>query len=135
MFTTTIQVLVNHLNYGNHLAYDAVLNLLQETRLRWLKSTNQNPNEVNIEDNIGWIISEVHASYLSEGHYGDLLEINMRASNHTKTAFTLEYEIFNQTTNKKLCKATTNQVCFNYHQSKISRIPEILLKEIIQLQT
>ena len=34
LYTTTIPVMVNHLNYANHVGYDSVLTILQEARMR-----------------------------------------------------------------------------------------------------
>ena len=62
-FSTPVNVLVSHQNYGNHLGYDAVLSLLQEARLRWLKTIRADLTEVNIEDGVGWLVKEVHLTY------------------------------------------------------------------------
>lgn len=37
LFTTRLTVQIGDINYGNHLANDAVLRLSHEVRLRWLK--------------------------------------------------------------------------------------------------
>lgn len=127
IFSTTINILVNHLNYGNHLGYDSVLSILQEARMRWLKTINPALSEINIQDGVGWMVREAHLIYDSEAHHGDELKIDLFVCNATKTSFTLEYKVENETTEKKLCSATMSFICFNFANSKIARIPNILL--------
>ncbi len=123
IFKTTLHVLVSHLNYGNHLGYDALLSLLQEARLRWLKSINPDFYENNIVNSIGWLVKEVHLCYFSEAKHGDELSIILSLSNTTRTTFTLEHHVNNVTTGKELCRATLHFVCFDFEKNKISKIP------------
>ena len=126
IFSTRVAVLVNHLNYGNHLGYDSVLSILQESRLRWLKTINQDCSEINIENNVGWLIREVRLSYETEAHHGDELNIDLFISNCKKTSFVFEYVVANLSNEKTVCRAATTQICFNFEKLKISRIPETI---------
>ena len=123
IFSTTVNVLVNHLNYGNHLGYDSLLSILQEARLRWLKTIKHGISEINIDDNIGWLVKDLHLTYEAEAHHGDELLIDLFISETTRTSFILEYDVTNQTSKKPLCHATTNLVCFNFERSKVAQIP------------
>ena len=127
IFSTKINVLVNHLNYGNHLGYDSLLSILQEARLRWLKTIKRGITEINIEDGVGWLVKDVHLTYEAEAHHGDELLIELFVSETTKTTFTIEYAVTNQTSEKQVCYATTNLVCFNFGRSKVARIPSCLI--------
>jgi|GEM_PF-6580709 len=135
IFSTTVKVLVNDLNYGNHLGYDSLLNILQEARIRWLKTICSSISEINIENNIGRLVKDVHLTYESEANHGDELKITFTASNQTKISFTLCYEVENITTSKSLCSAETTLACFDYDKKKIARIPNILLSALVQLPT
>ncbi len=126
IFVTEISVQVNHLNYGNHLGYDSLLSILHEARLRWLKTLSPSASEINIENNIGWMVKEVHLYYQSEAKHGDELKINLSVSNKTRIGFTLEHEVENQTTGKILCRGKIPLVCFDFNRGKPSRIPSIL---------
>ena len=131
IFSTTVVVLVNHLNYGNHLGYDSLLNILQEARMRWLKSLCQHATEINIENDIGWMVREAHVIYHSEAHYGDELLIDLFISkNDRMSSFTLSYEVYNNTTSLALASASTDLVCFDFTKSKPSRIPNLLLTSL-----
>ena len=120
----------SHLNYGNHLGYDSLLSILHEARLRWLKTLSPSSSEINIENNVGWMIKEVHLIYKSEATHGDKLKINLSASNKTRIGFSLEHEVENITKGKVLCCGTMPLVCFNFEKGKLSRIPSIILDAI-----
>ena len=126
-FSTPVNVLVSHQNYGNHLGYDAVLSLLQEARLRWLKTIRADLTEVNIEDGVGWLVKEVHLTYDWEAFHGDELLIELCIGETTKTTLTLEYAVENKTTNKRVCFATTKLVFYHFESSKVARVPVGLL--------
>ena len=127
IFETTIPVLVNHLNYGNHLGYDSILSILQEARIRWLKSIDKNASEINIQDNIGWLVKKVELDILSEAFHGDLLRVSLFVDEYKKSHFTLQYDVENIDKKNKLCQSKTQQVCYDFESEKISRIPKILM--------
>lgn len=127
IFKTTIPVLVNHLNYGNHLGYDSILSILQEARIRWLKSIDKNASEINIQNNIGWLVKKVELDILSEAFHGDLLRVSLFVDEYQKSHFTMRYDVENTTRKNKLCESKTQQVCYNFTTGKVSRIPEILI--------
>lgn len=127
IFETTIPVLVNHLNYGNHLGYDSILSILQEARMRWLKSIGEKITEINIQDNIGWLVKKVELDILSEAFHGDLLRVSLSVIEYKKSHFTLQYKVENINQKNKLCESKTQQVCYDFSSEKISRIPKILM--------
>ena len=47
-----LNVRINDLNYGNHLAFNSLAGMLQEANVSWLKSMNKEATELNIQDNI-----------------------------------------------------------------------------------
>ena len=130
LFSTRINVLVNHLNYGNHLGYDSLLSILHEVRLQWLKSINPTISEINIENNIGWMVKELHVLYHSEAKHGDELNIDLFTSGQTRTSVTLEHQVENKTTGKELSSAIITLVCFNFEKAKVSKIPNTLLSAL-----
>lgn len=126
IFETTVPILVNHLNYGNHLGYDLILSILQEARIRWLKSIDKNASEINIQDNIGWLVKRVELDILSEAYHGDLLRVSLFVNEYKKSHFTLQYDVENINKKNKLCQSKTQQVCYDFTTGKVSRIPDTL---------
>lgn len=128
IFETTVPVLVNHLNYGNHLGYDSILSILQEARMRWLKSIDNHATEINIQNNIGWLVRKVELEIMSEASYADLLRVSLSMDEHKKSHFTLFYSVENLNKKSQLCECKTQQVCYDFENKKISKIPEMLIK-------
>ena len=72
-FTTQIPVRISDINYGNHLGNDAVLSLVHEARVRFLKEFGY--TELDIEG-AGIMMADVAIVYKSQGYYGDILSID-----------------------------------------------------------
>lgn len=124
-YSTTIEVLVSHLNYGNHLGYDSLLSLLQEARLRWLKSLGAE-SEINISDGVGWMVKRVSLVYDAEAHHGDSLGITLKITETKRTSFIITHTVVNRTTDKSVCSGDIALVCFDFTRNKIARIPDLL---------
>lgn len=126
LYITTISVLVNHTSYGNHLGYDSLLSILQEARMRWLKTISPDLSEINIDGNVALLVKDLAVTYESEAHHGDELTIEMSVADTSKTSFIIKYQVLNKTTNKNLASASTTLVCFDTNKSKVVKIPPLL---------
>ena len=51
-FSVILPVWVSHINYGQHLAHDALIGLLHEARVRWLSSLSL--SELDLGEGVGW---------------------------------------------------------------------------------
>lgn len=122
-FSTQIPVRIYDVNYGNHLGNDAVVSIMQEARLQFLKSINC--SELDLFG-VPLIQADTAVVYKSEGFYGDVLTVKVQPSDFTKAGFDLYYLITNQN-DKLVAEAKTGMVCFNYETRKISAVPEAFL--------
>lgn len=122
VFSTNVEVLVNHLNYGAHVGYDSVLSILQDARMRWLK--RHGLTEVSLEGPVGYVISEVAVNYKSEGFFGDVLDISLYPDSVGRKTFTLKYQITNLTTGRVMTVAETGHVGFNFGTRTLAPLPE-----------
>ena len=131
--TLTIPVRITDINYGNHVGNDALVGIVHESRVQWLKQHNY--TELNIEGT-GLIMSDLAVEYAGESFYGDILEVNITAAEITKVSFELYYHI--QTTRDDqtitIAKAKTGMVCYDYAEKKVAAVPE-KLKGILMLDT
>lgn len=125
IFDINLPVLVTHLNYGNHLGYDALLTLMQDARIFWLKQYNM--SEGSLQGNIGFVVKFVIADYKSEAFHGDYLQIALYPSSIKRSSFVLNYKVINCNTHKLLALAQTKQVFFNYDTRKSAKGPEKFL--------
>jgi YbgC/YbaW family acyl-CoA thioester hydrolase len=124
-FRTEIPVLVTHLNPGNHLGYDALLTIIQDGRMNWLKQFGM--NEGSIENSVGYVVKELVVDYKSESFHGDKLLVEFYISDIAKTSFIFEYKVTNLTTKKLAALSKSKQIFFDYSTRKVARTPEAFL--------
>jgi len=116
-------VRITDINYGNHLGNDAVVSIIHEARVSWLKSMGY--SELNIEGT-SIIMSDLAVSYTNESFYGDILKIKLAVGDFSSAGFELYYSI---TTNRndmeiQIAKAKTGIVFYNYEIKKIAGVPQ-----------
>lgn len=119
-FSTQISVRIYDVNYGNHLGNDAIVSIMQEARLQFLKSIGC--SELDLFG-ASLIQADTAVVYKSEGFYGDVLSIEVQPNEFTKAGFDLYYRMTNQH-QKLVANAKTGMVCFDYNARKIVAVPE-----------
>lgn len=124
-YTADVVVSVGYLNYGLHVGYDAMLTLLQEARMQWLKQYDM--TEVDLAPNVGYVISDVQALYQAEAFHGDVLTVSFYWQVTNKKMFRLFYKIRNRALDKTVLTAETGHVCFDLVARKTTAIPMSLL--------
>lgn len=129
VFQTEISIRITDLNYGGHVGNDNILSLMHECRMRFLANLGYT-SEVNLEEKVGIIISDVAISYKSEGFYGDQLLVNISVNDFNKYGFDMYYELVNKATGKQVAIGKTGIVCMNYETRKVSTVPESLLQKL-----
>jgi len=124
-----IPVRITDVNYGNHMGNDALVSIIHEARVQWLKQLGY--TEMDIE-NVSVIMSDLAVCYLNESFYGDLLDISIAAGDFTTAGFELYYLIETMRDDRKItiAKAKTGIVFFDYSKKKIALTPEAFKKKI-----
>jgi acyl-CoA thioester hydrolase len=120
-FTTQISLRITDINYGGHLGNDALLAILQEARIRFLKSHNYNEKDI---EGCGIIMADAVIIYKSQAFYGDILEIRITAADFSKRACDLLYMISNTATGKEVARAKTRIAFFDYAAGHTVSVPE-----------
>lgn len=123
LFTTPMTVQIGDINYGQHLANDAVLRLCHEARMRWLKQQGWSELEAG---GAGLIMADAAVQYLAQAHHGDDLRIDMGAADVGKSGFALLYHLIRQSDEKSIARVQTGMVCFDYAAQRVCRLPESL---------
>jgi acyl-CoA thioesterase FadM len=129
LFHTSIPVRITDLNYGGHVGNDALLSILHEVRLQFLKSMNY--SEMNFAGT-SLIMADVAIEFKSESFYGDTLLASVGCMDISRVGFDLVYKV-EKTDGEKLVPvayAKTGMVCFNYESRKVSAVPEAFLERI-----
>ncbi|MBM5570339.1 MULTISPECIES: acyl-CoA thioesterase [Deefgea] len=120
LFECEIAVRISDINYGNHLANDALLGLLHEARLQWLRSLGFQ-NELDL-GGAGLILCDASLVFLHEAFYGDLLHIRLAVDEISRAGFELYYDVTTQ--DRSIAKAKTSMASFSYTKRKIISLPE-----------
>jgi len=126
LFATTIEVRITDLNYGNHLANDALLSIIHEARVRFLNHFGY--TELDIEG-IGIMMADVVIIYKSQSFYGDSLLIEVGVGEISKKSCDLFYRV-TKDNNKVVAFCKTSIVFFDYQSQKPARIPEPFLEKM-----
>jgi len=131
-FSTQIPIRITDLNYGNHVGNDAILSIIHEARMQFLKSLNY--TELQFEG-VGMIMSDVGIEFKEEAFYGDSIKAEVAVSNISKVSFDLYYRL-SKTTEKQnviVAIAKTGMVCYDYGLKKVTAIPEAANKKLLPL--
>lgn len=120
VFACDIPVRITDINYGKHLSNDAVLSIMHEARMQFLKQYNCSELDVF---GVSLIMGDVSVIFKSEGFYGDVLKVGVTPADFSRVSFDLYYRITNQKGNE-VALAKTSMVCFNYDIRKVAAVPD-----------
>lgn len=122
-FSTSIPIRITDINYGNHLGNDAVLSIIHEARMQFLK--HYGLSELNF-DGAGLIMSDAAIEFKNEGFYGETIVAYVTAGEFTKVSFDLFYKLTKQVGDKEviMALAKTGMICYNYGTKKVVAVPE-----------
>ena len=126
LFSTTIDVRITDLNYGNHLANESLLSIIHEARVRFLNHLGY--TEMDVES-IGIMMADSVIIYKSQSYYGDSLNIEVGVGEVSKKSCDLYYRV-TKDENKVVALCKTSIVFFDYQTQKPVRIPEQFLGKI-----
>lgn len=121
LLTVEIPLRITDLNYGAHLGNDALLGILHEARVQFLRFLGQ--VELDPATHIGHIMADVAIEYKGEGFYGDTLQVQMAAADVTKYGFDVVYWVKNQE-GREIARAKTGMLCFDYGTRKLRPLAE-----------
>ncbi|HVO73927.1 MAG TPA: thioesterase family protein [Ignavibacteriaceae bacterium] len=126
-FKTEIPIRITDINYGGHLGNDKILSLVQEARVRYLKSFGY--SEMNVEG-FGIIMVDASVEYKSEVFYGDIILIEVEAADFDKFGFDIFYKLINKEFGKEIARVKTGILIYDYSKKKIMPVPDNFLKKI-----
>ena len=122
IFSTEMAVRITDLNYGNHLGNHALLGMVHEARMRFIKFCGYE-SELDF-GGTALIMADSAIVYKAEGFYSDVLQIDVTPAELHKYGFELYYRISNKQTGVEVAQAKTGMLCFNYQTRKIVPLPD-----------
>ena len=128
-FSTQFSVRITDINYGGHGGNDAILGMIHEGRMQYLRSLGYSEMEF---EGVGMIMSDVAIEFKNELFYGDIIEISVAAGNFSRVGFDLYYKIEKPEGDKKIIVAIskTGMVCYDYDKKKIATLPEAAMNRM-----
>ena len=118
-FSTTIPVRITDINYGGHVGNDAILSLIHEARMQFMKNHGYSEKDLG---GTGMIMGDVVINFKNELFYGDVVTASVAVTNMSRASFDIVYLL------KKgdviAAEAKTGMICFDYEKRKVSAMPE-----------
>lgn len=121
LFSTELAVRISDINYGGHLGNDAVLSMVHEAWLRFLKHYHY--TEMDVEG-ASIIMSDSAVVYKAEGFHGDRVQVDVTVADFNKYGCDLYYLLSNKDTAVEIAHAKTGIVFFDYGERKVLTVPE-----------
>jgi acyl-CoA thioester hydrolase len=130
LFTTTITVRINDLNYGNHLSNEVYLSYMHEARMRFFNHMGY--SEMDLAG-ASVIMGDTAIVFKQECFYGDELLIEVTAADFGTRSFDLYYRFSKTKDGSLVCEAKTGMVCFDYQTRKTVEVPAPFLQSLRNL--
>jgi len=121
LFSTELNVRIGDINYGGHMGNDAVLSMVHEARLRFLKHYHYTEFDV---ENAGIIMTDSAIVYKAESFHGDRIQVDVAVADFNKYGCDLYYLLSNKDTAVEIAHAKTGIVFFDYNDRKVVAVPE-----------
>ena len=126
-FSTLIPIRITDLNYGNHVGNDAILSILHEARMQYLKSIGY--TEFSFAG-IGLIMSDVGIEFKAEAFYGGSLKASVAVGEISKVGFDLYYKLARSDDETVIALAKTGMICFEYDKRKVTAVPQEAIERL-----
>jgi acyl-CoA thioesterase FadM len=117
-----IPVRITDINYGNHLGNDALVSILHEARVAWLRTNGYTELDVC---GSSLIQGDLAVEYVNESFYGDVLRVRLSASDISRVSFDMFYHIETNRNEQTItiAKAKTGLLCYDYTKRKVIAVP------------
>jgi acyl-CoA thioester hydrolase len=126
IFSTEIPIYIGHINYGHHLDNAALLTLVSEARVRFLKSLGY--TELDVEG-LGIIVADAAIRYRSESFHGETLVFEMTAADVNKYGCDLVYRVSDKASGREVAQGKTGIMFFDYTAKSPAAVPSGFLKK------
>jgi len=120
-YSTELDVYIQHINAGQHLANEQVVAFLNEARMRYLASLPLKENGIEPRAFIG---ADLAVVYKSEAHYGDRLKIEVAADDFSKYGCDFVFRVTNTRTQQIVAIAKMAMLMFDYQSKSLKIMPD-----------
>ncbi|MCJ8331580.1 MAG: thioesterase family protein [Lentisphaeria bacterium] len=126
-FCCTLNIRVGDLNYGSHLANDAVVALAHQARIEFFESLGV--TELDLGDGkTGLIMADLAVNFLAEGFLNDSLDVYCDVTELTAKSFRMCHSLVRA--DEEIARVECGLLAFSYDERKVVRLPESFIKKI-----
>jgi len=129
LFSTELPIRISDINYGGHLGNDAVLSMVHEARMRFLKHYHY--TEFDVEGS-SIIMADSAIVYKAEGFHGDRIQVDVTVTDFNKYGCDLYYLLSNKDTAVEIAHAKTGILFFDYNERKVQQVPEGFRNKVLR---
>ncbi|MBH2005000.1 MAG: thioesterase family protein [Sphingobacteriia bacterium] len=128
-FSTSMQIRVTDLNYGNHVGNDTILSILQEARQQFLASRGY--RELDMEG-YGLIMADAVVEYKREIKYPGNILVSVNAQDFDKMGFDIFYkiELISSEGPVLAVKAKSGMMLYDYGTQKKASMTEVIVQKL-----
>ena len=116
---TTLTVRVTDVNYGGHLANNALPGLLHQARIEWLQELGC--AETDLGDGTGLIMTDMAVSFAAEGRMLDRLTVRSAFTEVRKRTFRMCHQV--QRDHETVALAELGFAGYSYARSRLAALP------------
>ena len=124
VFTTSLEVRIYDINYGQHLGNDSLVSLLHEARARFLKSRGFSESNAG---GFGILVTNLVVNYVGQAFFAEKLSAKLGIGRASKTSLELIYQLCVEEDQREIARACTTITFYDYEKKKVSRIPPSFL--------
>jgi len=126
-FHTDLEVRIGDVNYGQHLGHDAVLTLLHEARLRFLKAHGFSERDAG---GAAVIMLDAVTVYSAQAFHGDVLRAEVGAGDFGACRCDFYYRLVRVSDGMEIARAKTGLAFFDYATGRITLMPATFKAEM-----
>jgi len=119
-FRTRLSVRVTDLNYGDHLGNDALLGMIHEARVRFLRELGYTEKDI---EGVGILMGDCAIIYKAQGFLGEEIGIAVSAGDFTRVGCDLFY-LLEKADGTELARAKTGIVFYDYTTQGVRPVPK-----------
>jgi acyl-CoA thioester hydrolase len=122
-FSVSIPIRITDLNYGGHVGNDAILSLVHEARMQYLRQLGYTEMELG---GIGLIMVDAGIEFKNELFYGDVVIASVACNDFSKVGFDIYYKLEKEIngSRKLVAIVKTGMIGYDYANKKITAISE-----------
>ncbi len=125
IYSTEIPIRIGDINRGRHLAHDAVLGIVEEARVRFMKSMGYDDEKI---DGIGMITVDAGVIYRKQGFYGQTLKVELAVTEMSRKGCDIVYRITDAATGEEMIRAKNGMLFFDYRAQRVAPVPDVFRK-------